>query len=200
MQDWLFGGQQRLAVAVNISRVQGCVGRPSRVRDLHGSSYIVIKSNPPGVCVSVFCNPRLFSEHLSTRELAQVLVHISGLANVIHAHDNPLLEAVDAVTWCHSPRSSNACRQGTMSVRIQFDRPQVHFTNLDFLTGKVIIHLVADAAISAVTVKLEGESRTRLSGPRLTYNNERSDKRRTELEWHKVSKCCLCYFEEPSRC
>ncbi|ERF72099.1 hypothetical protein EPUS_02890 [Endocarpon pusillum Z07020] len=73
-----------------------------------------------------------------------------------------------------------------MSVRIQLDRPQVLFTNLDFLTGKVIVQLVADAALSAVTVKLEGESRTRLSGPKLTYNNERSDKRRTELEWHKL--------------
>jgi Arrestin (or S-antigen), N-terminal domain len=76
-----------------------------------------------------------------------------------------------------------------MSVRIQFDRPQIHYTNLDFITGKVVVHLVADAAISAVTVKLEGESRTRLSGPKLAYNNERSEKRRTELEWHKVSKC-----------
>lgn len=78
-----------------------------------------------------------------------------------------------------------------MSVRIHFDRPEVHFTNLDFVTGKVIVHLVADAAISAVTVKLEGESRTRLSGPKLAYNNERSDKRRTEFEWHKVSECLL---------
>lgn len=111
-------------------------------------------------------------------------------------HANASLEHVDALPWCHLHRSSNAACRSTMSVRIQFDRPQVHFTNLDFLTGKVIIHLVADAAISAVTVKLEGESRTRLSGPKLAYNNERSDKRRTELEWHKVSKCCLCYFEE----
>lgn len=73
-----------------------------------------------------------------------------------------------------------------MSVRLRLDKPQVHFTNLDFLTGKVIVHLVTDAAISAVTVKLEGESRTRLSGPRLAYNNERSDRRRTELELHKL--------------
>lgn len=85
-----------------------------------------------------------------------------------------------------------------MSVRIQFDRPQVHFTNLDFLTGKVIVHLVADAAISAVTIKLEGESRTRLSAPKLTFNNERSDKRRTEFEGHKVSECRLCSVERPS--
>jgi Arrestin (or S-antigen), N-terminal domain len=83
-----------------------------------------------------------------------------------------------------------------MSVRIHFDRPEVHFTNLDFITGKVVVHLVADAAISAVTVKLEGESRTRLSGPKLAYSQERSDKRRTELEWHKVSKWLPCYPKE----
>lgn len=77
-----------------------------------------------------------------------------------------------------------------MSVRIQIDQTNTHFTNLDFLTGKVIVHLVADAAISAVTVKLEGESHTRLSGPKLGYNADRPDKRRTELEWHKVSECC----------
>lgn len=75
-----------------------------------------------------------------------------------------------------------------MSVRIQLDRSRVHYTNLDFLSGKVIVLLIADAALSAITVKLEGESRTRLSGPKLTYNNERSDKRRTEMEWHKVSE------------
>jgi len=76
-----------------------------------------------------------------------------------------------------------------MSVRIQFDKPnEWHFTNLDFVTGKVILILQADAAISAINVKLEGESRTRLAGPKQPYN-DRSDKKRTELEVHKVSEC-----------
>ena len=78
-----------------------------------------------------------------------------------------------------------------MAVRIQFDRPHSCFTNLDFLTGKVILNLAGDAAVSAITVKLEAESRTRLSGPKLPYNNsinDRPEKRRTELEWHKVSQ------------
>jgi hypothetical protein len=123
--------------------------------------------------------------------------HISGPSDVIRAHENALLEDLESIVngWCQPHRSLRAFCRSNMSVRIQFDRPQVHFTNLDFLTGKVIVHLVTDAAVSAVTVKLEGESRTRLSGPKLAYNNERSDKRRTELEWHKVSECHLCYAE-----
>ncbi|KAK5198239.1 hypothetical protein LTR99_007512 [Exophiala xenobiotica] len=75
-----------------------------------------------------------------------------------------------------------------MSVHIQFDQPESRcYTNLDFVNGRVILVLPLDAAISAVTVKLEGESRTRLSGPRFP-GNERSDKRRYELEVHKVRK------------
>lgn len=85
----------------------------------------------------------------------------------------------------HSPGAE------TMAVRIHFDRPHSHFTNLDFLTGKVVFNLAGDAAISAITVKLEGESRTRLSGPRPHYDSNRPDKSRTELEWHKVSESCL---------
>ncbi len=75
-----------------------------------------------------------------------------------------------------------------MSVHIQFDQPESRcYTNLDFVNGRVILVLPLDAAISAVTVKLEGESRTRLSGPKFP-GNERSDKRRYELEVHKVRK------------
>lgn len=73
-----------------------------------------------------------------------------------------------------------------MSVHIQFDQPESRcYTNLDFVTGRVVLVLPYDAAITAVTVKLEGESRTRLSGPKFP-GNERSDKRRYELEAHKV--------------
>lgn len=73
-----------------------------------------------------------------------------------------------------------------MAVRIQFDKPNTwHFTNLDFVTGRVILTLGSDATISALTVKLEGESRTRLAGPK-TPQDER--KRRTEVEVHKVHK------------
>lgn len=74
-----------------------------------------------------------------------------------------------------------------MSVRIQFDKPNDwHFTNLDIVSGKILLTLQNDATISAINVKLEGESRTRLAGPRQA-NSDRSDKKRTELEVHKVS-------------
>lgn len=73
-----------------------------------------------------------------------------------------------------------------MSVRIQFDKPISFFTNLDFVTGRVILALSTDATISAINVKLEGESRTRLAGPR-NPQDVRFDKKKTELEVHKVS-------------
>lgn len=73
-----------------------------------------------------------------------------------------------------------------MSVRIQFDQTQSQcYTNLDFISGHVVLVLPTDATISAINVKLEAESRTRLAGPK-SPNNERSDKKRTELEVHKV--------------
>ncbi len=74
-----------------------------------------------------------------------------------------------------------------MSVHIRFDQPDNRcYTNLDFITGTVILILPNDTTIAAVTVKLEGESRTRLAGPKFPHN-ERSDKKKTELEVHKVS-------------
>jgi hypothetical protein len=73
-----------------------------------------------------------------------------------------------------------------MSVRIQFDQqnPEV-YTNLDLISGRVFAIFPNDATISAINVKLEAESRTRLMGLRNPYN-DRSDKKRTELEVHKV--------------
>ncbi|RAL04337.1 arrestin (or S-antigen), N-terminal domain protein [Aspergillus ibericus CBS 121593] len=72
-----------------------------------------------------------------------------------------------------------------MSVTIHLDRPHKHFTNLDFLTGKVVLQLPSEAAIGGIQVKLEGESRTRLAGPRYPHS-EQSDKKRTEIEVHKI--------------
>lgn len=73
-----------------------------------------------------------------------------------------------------------------MSVRIQFDQPDNYcYTNLDYVSGRATLILPTDATISAITVKLEAESRTRLSGPKHPFN-DRSEKKRTELEVHKV--------------
>lgn len=72
-----------------------------------------------------------------------------------------------------------------MAVRVQLDTPYAHFTNLDFITGKVILTLVSDTPITSIVAKLEGESRTRLAAPKYPHG-ERPDKKRTEVEVHKV--------------
>lgn len=68
-----------------------------------------------------------------------------------------------------------------MAATIKLDKPHSHFTNLDHITGRVVLQLHSDTAISAIHVKLEGESRTRLLTPR----NDR-DKKKAEIEVHKV--------------
>jgi hypothetical protein len=52
-----------------------------------------------------------------------------------------------------------------MSVRIQLDKPHSFYTNLDFISGRVILSLTSDDNVSAILVKLEGESRTVLMRP-----------------------------------
>lgn len=52
-----------------------------------------------------------------------------------------------------------------MSVRVQLDSPHTFYTNLDFISGKIVLSLVNDENVSAITVKLEGESRTLLMRP-----------------------------------
>ena len=76
-----------------------------------------------------------------------------------------------------------------MSVRIALDKPYAHFTNLDLISGTVILSITSNETISLITVKLEGESRTRLAGPtnpRGTYDPYERDQ--AQLEVHKVSK------------
>jgi hypothetical protein len=52
-----------------------------------------------------------------------------------------------------------------MSVRIQLDDPNTFYTNLDFISGRIILSLTNDENVSAILVKLEGESRTVLMRP-----------------------------------
>lgn len=68
-----------------------------------------------------------------------------------------------------------------MAASIELETPHSHFTNLDRIAGRVVLHLHSDTAITAIHVKLEGESRTRLSASR----NDR-DKKKAEIEVHKV--------------
>ncbi|KAH0543027.1 hypothetical protein FGG08_002635 [Glutinoglossum americanum] len=67
-------------------------------------------------------------------------------------------------------------------VRIQLDQPHIHFTNLDFITGKIALSLFNDEAIAQIIVKLEGESMSRLVAPQLDNTN----KRKSETEIHKL--------------
>ena len=80
-----------------------------------------------------------------------------------------------------------------MSVHIQLDRPHAHFTNLDFITGRVLLRISYSETIAAIVVKLEGESKTRLVAPAPEWEYQGStmfprEQGRAELEVHKVSK------------
>ncbi len=50
-----------------------------------------------------------------------------------------------------------------MSIRIALDRPPEFYTNLDFVSGRVVIALHRPETIGNIIVKLEGESRTALA-------------------------------------
>ncbi|KAJ5189845.1 hypothetical protein N7491_008112 [Penicillium cf. griseofulvum] len=83
-----------------------------------------------------------------------------------------------------------------MSANIVLDSHHTHYTNLDFLRGKVVLQLPTEAAIGGIQVKLECESRTRLSGPK-NPQNVHSDKKRTELEVHKILYKVATVFPTP---
>ncbi|OOQ87381.1 arrestin (or S-antigen), N-terminal domain protein [Penicillium brasilianum] len=84
-----------------------------------------------------------------------------------------------------------------MSATIFLDSRHTHYTNLDFLSGKVVLHLPTEAAIGGIQVKLEGVSRTRLSGLRHPHHVN-SDKKRTELEVHKILYKVATVFPTPA--
>ncbi|KAI0206970.1 hypothetical protein F4808DRAFT_447556 [Astrocystis sublimbata] len=72
-----------------------------------------------------------------------------------------------------------------MSIRIALDKPPEFYTNLDFISGRVIIVLQRPETIGNIIVKLEGESRTALilrSDPRNEYN----DPANSVAENHKI--------------
>lgn len=76
-----------------------------------------------------------------------------------------------------------------MSVRIQLDKPRGAFTNLDQISGVVILSILGPESVSAITVKLEGESRSHLAGninPRRNYDGFEKEGSRQEV--HKVSE------------
>lgn len=86
-----------------------------------------------------------------------------------------------------------ASQSSSMSLQIKLDQQDRPFyTNLDVVTGRVILSLATDTSISAIKVKLEGESRTRLSGPK--FENDPRDRQKTNLEVHKVGTQIRCTY------
>ena len=69
-------------------------------------------------------------------------------------------------------------------VQIHLDQHEnyTHYTNLDILSGKVVLRVPKPDNVNSIVVKLEGESRTRLMAP---VRPDRPDKQRPVLEVHK---------------
>ncbi len=73
-----------------------------------------------------------------------------------------------------------------MSVRVHLDDPYAFYTNLDFISGRIILSLSNDETISAIVVKLEGESKTVLIKPIPEYERRRRRDWETAIENHKI--------------
>ena len=74
-----------------------------------------------------------------------------------------------------------------MNASVVLDQPgNVSFTNLDEISGRVVLRCNKSSTIDAILVKLEGESRTRLLSP----TGPNGEKAKPQLEYHKV-----CLFD-----
>jgi len=74
-----------------------------------------------------------------------------------------------------------------MLVQLMLD-PHGQYTNLDVVTGRVVLQNPSNATVSHITVKLEGEARTRLLSPPRQNQNGRQENPRPVLEIHKVER------------
>ncbi|KAI7310071.1 hypothetical protein KC315_g12725 [Hortaea werneckii] len=71
-----------------------------------------------------------------------------------------------------------------MNTTVVLDQGGSHaYTNLDEITGRVIVRCGKSADVNSIIVKLEGESRTRLMSSGGGPNNERP---KPQLEYHKI--------------
>lgn len=79
-----------------------------------------------------------------------------------------------------------------MIVQVFLDKTRGCYTNLDVVSGKVVLRVPNTSTVTSVVVKLEGESKTRLVG--VPYNpsspyytgREKRQQERPLLEVHKV--------------
>lgn len=70
----------------------------------------------------------------------------------------------------------------TMNASIVLDQAaNVSFTNLDQISGRVVLKCAKSSDLDSIVVKLEGESRTRLLSVAAA-----SEKQKPQLEYHKV--------------
>lgn len=70
-----------------------------------------------------------------------------------------------------------------MLVRVILDQPaNVAYTNLDQISGQVILRTQKSESVNAITVKLEGESRTRLMSP----PGQNGERPKPMIEYHKL--------------
>ena len=88
-----------------------------------------------------------------------------------------------------------------MSVRVELKNKHDCYTNFDFIEGRVILSIMQQETIAAITVKLEGESRTRLAGQvpvrgRSQYDGYQNEQ--TQLEVHKVCGYSLLRYHDMS--
>ena len=70
-----------------------------------------------------------------------------------------------------------------MAVYIRLEKSNNVYTNLDMITGKAVLAIQRAEAFSAIVVKLECESRTKLAAP---SQGRRGRDYEIELECHKV--------------
>ncbi|KAK8116223.1 hypothetical protein PG984_012725 [Apiospora sp. TS-2023a] len=61
-----------------------------------------------------------------------------------------------------------------MSIRIALDNVPDFFTNLDFVSGRVLLGLNRAENVGNIVIKLEGESKTALSAPEFDYDRRRA--------------------------
>ena len=71
----------------------------------------------------------------------------------------------------------------SMQASIVLDQPgNVSFTNLDVISGRVVVRCSKSVDITTIVVKLEGESRTRL----MSAGGPDGERPKPQLEYHKV--------------
>lgn len=85
--------------------------------------------------------------------------------------------------------SLSAWTSSSAQASLVLDQTSNHlFTNLDVISGKIVVRCAKDIAVNAIIVKLEGESRTRLVGQN---HEERRQDPNVQLEQHKVPSLAL---------